>query len=456
MHAMSSSSEPEASPRAAQAAVESAPEHETDPRLTRAAADLARRLGSARIWHVNSTPTGGGVAELLRSSIAREQKIGLPVGWLIAAGEPEFFQLTKRIHHGLHGRAITPLDRSDERLYRTATAKSARQLAKHIRPGDVVLLHDPQTAGIAPHLLEAGARVGWRCHIGTNADGGHADSTWEFLRPYLLPVQRFVFTLRDYAPDYLPPAQVSVIMPSINPDSAKNCQLPPQQCGKLLTTIGLTGQAASPGAGATIQDQPLPPDVPLISQVSRWDPLKDMTGVLRAFTEQVAPPAHLLLAGPDPADIPDDPEGAAVFTEVCRMREQLAAPLRGRVHLATLSLQDTTTNSLLVNAIQRRSTLLVQKSLQEGFGLTVTEAMWKAQPIVASAVGGLAEQLTDRVNGLLIRPLDRQGFGAAVHELLAKPEYAAALGAAARRTCEERFLITRELLDYLDLYSLVI
>jgi trehalose synthase len=450
---MTSPPDPTVKHEVAKVAVGAAPEHETHPALARPTTDLARRLGRVRIWHVNSTPTGGGVAELLWSSIAHEKTLGLPVSWLTADAEPEFFLLTKRIHHGLHGRAITPFDRSDEQLYRAATAKSARQLTEHIRAGDVVLLHDPQTVGIALPLLEAGVRVGWRCHIGTRANSAHADATWEFLRPYLQPVPRFVFTLRDYAPHYLQPDRISIIMPSINPTTAKNRELLPQQRDELLTGIGLFGSRTSSGVGATIQDQPLPTDVPLITQVSRWDPLKDMTGVLRAFTEWVPPPAHLLLVGPDPADIPDDPEGAAVFTEVCHMREQLDAPLRNRIHLAVLSLKDMTANSLVVNAIQRRSTVVVQKSLQEGFGLTVTEAMWKARPIVAAAVGGLLTQLTDRRNGLLINPLDLQGFGAAVNELLAKPYYADALGAAARRTCEERFLTTRELCDYLDLYS---
>jgi trehalose synthase len=426
------------------------------PEVRKQAATVAAELGGARIWHVNSTLTGGGVAELLCSSIAQQQDMGLPAAWLIADAEPEFFHLTKRIHHGLHGREVKPFDRSDEQRYRAVTAKAARQLADRVRPGDLVLLHDPQTAGIAPHLLEAGVRVGWRCHIGTTDKSMHADAAWEFLRPYLLPVPRCVFTLRDYAPHYLPPAQVSVIMPSIDPDTAKNLELSPRQCDELLAGIGLFGTGTGSEVGMTIQDQPLPTDVPLITQVSRWDPLKDMTGVLRAFAAWVAPPAHLLLAGPDPADIPDDPEGAAVFTEVCRTLERLDASLRNRIHLALLSLKDVTANGLAVNAIQRRSTVVVQKSLQEGFGLTVTEAMWKARPVVASAVGGLAAQLTDRTNGLLISPLDPQGFGAAVQELLARPRYAAALGEAARRTCEEKFLTTREMSDYLTLYSSLI
>jgi trehalose synthase len=260
----------------------------------------------------------------------------------------------------------------------------------------------------------------------------------------------------DYAPHYLPAARISVIMPSIDPDSVKNLEMSPGRCHELLARIGLLGPGTGSAVGATTQERPLPAGAPLITQVSRWDPLKDMTGVLRAFAERVTAPAHLLLAGPDPADIPDDPEGAAVFAEVSRMWEQLAPHIRDRVHLVVLSLKDKGANDLVVNAIQRRSTVVVQKSFQEGFGLTVTEAMWKARPIVASAVGGLCTQLTDRANGLLVGPHDLAGFGAAVNKLLADPHLAAVLGAAARRTCEEEFLVTRELLDYLSLYKILI
>jgi len=427
-----------------------------DPRLTRPAAELALRLDGARVWHVSSTATGGGVAELLWSSIAHQRALGLPAGWLVTDAEPEFFHLTKRIHHGLHGRATTPFTPADERLYRAVTAKSAARLAEHVRAGDVVLLHDPQTAGIAPHLIAAGVRVGWRCHIGTRSANAQAVATWEFLRPHLLAVPHCVVTVADFAPDYLPPSRISVMTPSIDPDTAKNRELTPRQCDELLAGVGLLGQGGEQGIGSTVQDAPLPVDVPLVTQVSRWDPLKDMTGVLHAFAELVPPPAHLLLAGPDPADVADDPEGAAMFAEVRAARAALPAPVRERVHLTVLSLNDMTANGLVVNAIQRRSTVVTQKSLQEGFGLTVTEAMWKARPIVASAVGGLLAQLTHGEQALLVDPLDLPAFGAAVNELLTDPERAAALGSAARRACAEKFLVTRELMDYLDLYGKLI
>jgi trehalose synthase len=166
----------------------------------------------------------------------------------------------------------------------------------------------------------------------------------------------------------------------------------------------------------------------------------------------VAAPAHLVLAGPDPADIPDDPEGVSVFAEVRRLRDGMPADVRARIHLVVLTLRDLKANALVVNAIQRYSTVVVQKSFEEGFGLAVTEAMWKSRPIVASAVGGLITQLTDGVDGLLVDPVDLRAFGDAVNLLLAEPSYATRLGAAAHEKCRSSFLATRELTDYLRLY----
>ncbi|MFD2420895.1 glycosyltransferase [Amycolatopsis pigmentata] len=427
------------------------------PALRQRATMLAERLGTTRIWHVSSTATGGGVAELLWSSIAYQRVLGLPAHWLVTEAEPEFFRLTKRIHHGLHGHRIPAFTPEDEEFYRSVTARSAARLAEHVAPGDLALLHDPQTAGAVPSLVEAGVRIAWRCHVGTHGGGGALGATWEFLRPYLENVPHGVFTDAAFAPDYLPAARRSVITPSIDPGSPKNRELSAEQQRALLARIGLIPDSSNGDEpiGYTIQDEPLPHDVPVVTQVSRWDPLKDMLGVLRTFTEDLAlySRAHLLLAGPDPDDVADDPEGAAVFAEVRRTWETLPPDARARVHLVMLSLRDLTLNGLAVNAVQRRSTIVAQKSLEEGFGLTVTEAMWKARPLVVSGVGGLLVQIRDKSTGILVDPLDYPAFGKALDELLRRPGYAAELGRAARRDCRERFLVSRELTDYLELYT---
>ncbi|MBF6170093.1 glycosyltransferase [Nocardia blacklockiae] len=431
------------------------------PDVVAAATELSRRVGRSRIWHVSSTALGGGVAELLWASIGHQKSLGLPTEWLVTDAEAEFFQLTKRIHHGLHGNCAGPFSATDAELYRRVTASVAVALAAvPIAPGDLVVLHDPQTVGVAPRLLELGARVVWRCHIGTKEDGAVTARTWEFLRPFVSALPLVVFTSLDYAPSYEPAAKTWAIAPSIDPGAEKNRDLTAEQCRDLLGGIGLLGPArhrlgAAGGIGRVVQDAALPPGAELITQVSRWDPLKDMTGVLRVFAERIAPrsSAHLLLLGPDPADIPDDPEGAGVFEQVCAMRKELAPGIRARTHLAVLSLRDRLANALTVNAAQRCSTVILQKSFAEGFGLTVTEAMWKARPIVASAVGGPATQLTDRIDGLLVDPHDDEALAESVLELLNRPGLAAELGAAARRTCEERFLVERELSDYMRLYN---
>lgn len=432
-----------------------------DAEAHRLGADVRARLGTARIWHVNSTAAGGGVAELLHSSIARHTVLGLPTTWLVSNAAEAFFELTKRVHHGLHGSpAVGVLTAEDTERYRAATHRQAANLLAHIAAGDLVVLHDPQTLGAAPHLLAAGARVAWRSHIGTTDPNEHSDATWVLLRPYLDGVRHCVFTVADYAPRFIPAARVRVIRPSIDPYAAKNLDLTEEQVGALLRRVGLTGPVPDGGdsepIGRVIQDQPLGPATPVVLQVSRWDPLKDMTAVMRAFAGHIAHrgDAHLVLAGPDPADVADDPEGTTVFTEVLRLYGGLPADVRARVHIVMLSLRDAHTNALVVNALQRRATVICQKSLQEGFGLTVTEAMWKGRPVVATRVGGIPAQIdSDRVGVLIDDPTDIAAFSDAVVALLDDPDRAAALGAAARARCHAEFLTERELVDYLHLYA---
>jgi trehalose synthase len=203
------------------------------------------------------------------------------------------------------------------------------------------------------------------------------------------------------------------------------------------------------------QDHPVPDGAKLITQVSRWDRLKDPMGVLRCFVEELADKdAHLLLAGPSVAAVTDDPEGAEVLAEVDQWRSELDPEIRRRVHLATLPMEDIQENAAIVNAIQRRSDIVVQKSLAEGFGLTVAEAMWKARPVVASRRGGIQDQVVDGESGILLDdPLDLPALGAALRKLLDDPGEAGRMGVGARKRVEERFLGTRTLIQYRKLLS---
>ncbi len=424
--------------------------------------DFARTrsaLGGATVWHVNTTATGGGIAELLRASIEWHERTGLRTRWMVISGSPEYFALTKRLHEMLHGRDSLgqPLTPADQACYQETTAAAAHAALDVIRPGDVAVLHDPQPLGMAAALDRAGVRVIWRSHIGTRQNGRQVDDAWTFLRPFLPGCRRFVFSAQDYIPVFLPPGQTAVIHPSIDPDSVKCADLDDEAVARLVTQIGLQSPAAlgDHGPARVIQDRPLAPEDEVILQVARWDRLKDVPGVLTAYARHIAPHcrADLVLAGPDPQDIPDDPVGLSVFNDVVALRAELAPEVRARIHLVVLSLRDQDTNARIVNALQRRATVIVQKSLEEGFGLAVTEAMWKRRAVVASAVGGLTEQITDGVHGLLVKdPSDLAAFGAAVTTLLADPPLRARLTAAAHDEVANRFLISRELADYARLY----
>jgi trehalose synthase len=200
---------------------------------------------------------------------------------------------------------------------------------------------------------------------------------------------------------------------------------------------------------------PLPAPAPAVVQVSRWDRLKDPAGVLRGFVEGIAPTtdAHLVIAGPSTAAVADDPEGAEVLAEVAAQANRLAPELRERVHLMSLPMEDPQENAVIVNALQRRADVIVQKSLAEGFGLTVAEAMWKARPVVASAVGGIQDQIVDGESGVLVQPDDLDGFGHAVTELLSDPARAEWMGHNARERVRGAFLGARHLEQYVDLFE---
>jgi trehalose synthase len=292
--------------------------------------------------------------------------------------------------------------------------------------------------------------VVWRCHVGIDRPNEHSESAWRFLRPYLEQVDAAVFTLRAHAPDWLASGDVlHVVAPSLDPFSPKNRDLTADETRAVLTGAGLFDRAGGPLARLT-QDRAIDPDRPLVTQVSRWDRLKDMPGVLRAYADHVADgrDADLLLAGPDVAGVADDPAAADALARCEEEWRALPAEQRERVHLATLSMADPDANALLVNALQRHAAVVAQKSLAEGFGLTVTEAMWKGSPVVASAVGGIAAQITDGVDGVLVDPSDLAGFGSAVARLLDDRQQAAQLGAAARDRVTRDFLVDRHLLDW--------
>ncbi len=361
------------------------------------AIDESRRLLKGRVvWHVNSTARGGGVAELLQSLLAYARGAGVDVRWLTISGNPEFFRVTKRIHNHLHESAGDggPLGPDEREVYEAALAEAADELGQLVRPGDIVYIHDPQPAGLVPHVISPDVKVIWRCHVGVDRPGELARGAWDFMRRYIKDADAYVFSREQFVWEGLDPARIWIVPPSIDAFSPKNQDLDPDAVRSILAVIGagptdhhskamfrrFDGTEARVTRPADlVQDGPVPEDVPLVTQVSRWDQLKDPVGVQRCFAEYVESEAcHLLLAGPSVAGVSDDPEGAEVLDEVTAHRQELPSEKRARVHLASLPTDDIEENAAMVNAIQRRSNVVLQKSLAEGFGLTVAEAMWKA------------------------------------------------------------------------------
>ncbi len=427
---------------------------------------LRHALDGRTIWHVNSTASGGGVAEMLHVLLAYERAAGIDVRWVVVGGDAEFFTITKRLHNRLHGSGgdALPLDRAAHTHYQRVTRSNAEPLLARVRPGDVVVLHDPQTAGLAAGLAARGARTVWRCHIGADAPNGLAEEGWSFLRGYLDDVAAFVFSRQAHVPAVVNGAPTRIVPPSIDPFAPKNAPLAPDDVHAVLAHSGLLARNghAEParfrradGRLATlrrradiIREGPPPADVPWIVQVSRWDRLKDMVGVLRAFADHRARlgEAHLALVGPSVAGVSDDPEGQQVLAECVAVWQRLPVAARRRVHLVSLPMHDLDENAAMVNAIQRHATILVQKSLAEGFGLTVTEGMWKARPLVASRVGGIQDQIRHSESGLLIDdPSDSEAFASALGSLLAAPEQARRLGEGAQARVADGFLGDRHL-----------
>jgi trehalose synthase len=434
----------------------------------------ARPLLEGRtIWNINSTQRGGGVAELLAALVPYARGTGVDARWLVVNGHNNFFVLTKRLHNRLHGAVGDggPLGDDERRAYEAAIAPAGRELAGRVGPRDIVILHDPQTAGLIPVIKGLGVPVVWRAHIGVDAPGDLARSAWSFLRPYVNEADICVFSRPSYVWDGIPPERCAFISPSIDPFAPKNEELDDATVAAILAAADIREGPASAAPRFTRMDgssgevrrkvafdreRPLGPDEPYVLQVSRWDRLKDPVGVVDGFVRYVAPrtDAHLVYAGPAVEAVADDPEGAQVLDRVRAFRLQLPADMQERVHLAMVPMDDLEENAAIVNALQRSASVVVQKSLAEGFGLTVAEAMWKARPVVASAVGGIVDQIEHERSGLLLDdPRDGVAFGAAITRLLGDPVEAQRLGHGGRERVREQFLSDRSLIDYLKLMA---
>lgn len=373
---------------------------------------LAGRLAGRRIVTVSSTAVGGGVAEILNRMVPLSHELGVDIRWEVIKGGEDFFAVTKRIHNALHGKA-EPFGAHDVEVFRETTRQNLSDLDLD---ADVVFVHDPQPIGLVAARQDGRGHWIWRCHVDVSAP---QPDVWEFLASMVGQYDASVFSAPQFSRDLEVP-QV-MIAPSIDPLSDKNRELSDGEVDAVLSRLDV------------------PRDKPIVTQVSRFDRLKDPVGVIQAFKLVKRYNAcRLVLAG---GSATDDPEGSEVLQAV-----RTAAAHDPDVHVLELP----PTANLEINALQRASTIIVQKSLKEGFGLTVSEALWKGKPVIAGAVGGIPQQITHRYSGILTHTVEGTAFW--IKQLLNAPDFARRLGEHGREHVRVNYLLTRHLREYLLLF----
>jgi trehalose synthase len=375
----------------------------------------AAPLRGARVLHVNATPYGGGVSELLRSTVPLLNDLGLVAHWRVIPGDQRFFEVTKKLHNGLQG-AAEDLTDEERQLYLATSKRNAELLDLDY---DYIFLHDPQPAAIRQMCGKGSAAWVWRCHIDTSSPN---PAVWGFLRPFLEPFDAAVFTLQPFVLPDLPVQRVAIIPPAIDPLSPKNMALADATARSVLEWIGVDLSR------------------PLITQVSRFDPWKDPLGVIDAYhlVRKVIPDLQLALVG---SMASDDPEGWQIYHQIEKIVRDDPA-----VHVFT---NLTGVGNIEVNAFQRLSEVVIQKSTREGFGLVVAEALWKSTPVVAGRAGGIPLQLGEELKEYLVDSVE--ACADAVIGLLKDRERARDAGRRGQARVREHFLIPRLVLNEIDL-----
>jgi trehalose synthase len=370
---------------------------------------LGEKLKSKVVQHINSTPVGGGVAEILNRMVPLLRELGVDTRWDVIKGGEHFFEVTKKFHNALHGRSEEITQRDFEIFMET----SRENIANVNTYGDIVFVHDPQP--IALIKKKAANKWLWRCHVDVS---NPSERVWGFLMDFIVQYDSAVFSAPAFSRKL--PIRQFLISPSIDPLSDKNKELPQETINSVLRKYNIKKDKA------------------IITQISRFDRLKDPIGVIEVYLQvKKYINCQLILAG---GTAEDDPEGLEVLEEV----KEKAKNDRD-IHILLLP-----HNDIEVNALQRASDVIVQKSLKEGFGLTVAEALWKAKPVVASNVGGIPLQIKHKYSGLLCHSIEGAAF--AIKQLLNSPEYAQKLGENGREHIRNNFLLTRHLRDYMLLF----
>ncbi len=452
------------------------------------AAALVPQLGGRTVWMVNSTAQGGGVAEMLPKMVTLLEEVGLTTRWAVMGSDkPEFFSLTKRLHNLIHGQGDPHLSSKDREVYEAVNRENAESLKPHLKPDDILVIHDPQPMGMAGILRQnSSIRTIWRCHIGLDQHLPQTRAAWTFLKPHAHAYDHAIFSAPEYIPDYLA-GYSSIIHPALDPCGHKNRDLSSHKLVGILCNAGLKNEhhpVLTPPFATLAKRLSSTGDFkpavngreigllyrPIVTQVSRWDRLKGFLPLLEGFVKLKQRPrdgrepdarhrrrleiARLVLAGPDPASIQDDPEAQEVLEELAAAYQKLSPEHQSDVAILSLAMDSRKENALMVNALQRCSTVVVQNSICEGFGLTATEAMWKRVPLMGTHACGIRAQVRDGIDGILTEdPEDPDEIADNLDRLLRDPMRRETMARSAQRRAHDDFLIFRQLRQWLEVLT---
>lgn len=456
--------------------------------FTETVAPYVEGLKGCTVWMINSTATGGGVAEMLPSQMRIARALGVKIEWLvIEADDKHFFDLTKRIHNAIHGAGNQAFTEEDRRVFEKVNRMNLEKALSFIKDGDLVVIHDPQPMPLGGLIRqEREVKLLWRCHIGLEEHTEKTREVWKFLMPYMDHYDHFVYSLPTYVPAKIE-SKTTIIPPAIDPLSHKNRTLWMTKCVGILQQSGITNhhepllypyyehlvRRVMPDGDfdhVNVQDDLDIIYRPVVLQISRWDRLKGFKELMEAFilmkernesrtntsdvTYKRIKYTRLVFGGPDPKFVSDDPEGMEVLNELISQYKKVNKALQEDIAILLLPLHNPKENALIVNALQRSSSFIVQNSIQEGFGLTATEAMWKQRPVLVSGAAGLRFQVQHKINGLINPdPTDIDQLANVLEEMLNNPKERDKWGLNARLRVIDKFTLFSQLNNWLKLLS---
>ncbi|MCK0160386.1 glycosyltransferase [Allomuricauda sp. F6463D] len=452
------------------------------------AQEPVENLKGRTIWMINSTAIGGGVAEMLPSQMRILRELDISIEWLVIEAKKEaFFNLTKRIHNAIHGSGNGIFTEDDRKIYEEVNRNNLPKALELINDGDIVVVHDPQPMPLAAMIKkEKKVSIIWRCHIGLEDDTDVTNAVWEFLEPYTKDYDHFVFSLPAYVPKSLQ-KRTSIIPPAIDPLSHKNRELQLHKCIGILYQSGILDdhkailynrynhlvRKVMPDGSFDVLDAGENLDLiyrPIVTEISRWDRLKGFKELMEAFIKMKLDNRKngdpesleykriemtlLVLGGPDPAFVSDDPEGKEVLKELVKTYMEIDRHLQNDIAILLLPLDNPKENALIVNALQRTSSIIVQNSIQEGFGLTATEAMWKRKPVLVSNAAGLKFQAIHNKTGQINPdPTDIESLSKTLVYMLNHPKERDKWGFNGQLRVIQNFTLFSQLISWLEVLS---